>query len=1038
MLFFTLLFGSFLLFRMNNLNQNIDKFYNHPYIVIKSIGDLKSEVSNINHWLDHYVHTSNENDIVIYKEIKKRDSLASINVKTIIKYSLNKKSNLENLDKSYADYSAFVNEALEFRKNKNFKSARELLRNVEEVKSNHLFLQINGISNFSNNKADELYVKTLKNSRERLKYFWIGFFVLFIINVFVSLYISKSITNPIKKFIVDLNNIYKKNEDLVDIDILTGSEDKILDQTISEIKDTYDKLREFNENLEQKVLLKSEELKVVEQKFKLLFEKSADALFLLENGVFVDCNESGVKLLGYTSKDEFLNVHPSAVSPKSQPNGNNSLDEELKNIQKALNEGSIRFKWVHKKYNGELFPAEVLLTTIVNEPDNYVIYCVVRDISLQEEADLKLKEAKQKAEESEEFLNNIINKMIDPVFVKDSQSRLIIVNDAFCKLFNLTENEILGKTLAGNVTPEEMETSLNIDKEVIISGNDSILEETITIRNGETKNILTRKSRFIDEYGKIFLVGIITDITSLKNTETALTKAKNEAEQSWSFLENIINNIGDPVFVKDEESKYVIVNDAFCKKFKISREELLESTEIKNIQKSENETYLKIDKQVLETGEEIINNETMTLKGEEPKNILTRKTRYVDSDGDKYIVGVITDITDLKNIEHELIKAKEKAEESEQLKSAFLANMSHEIRTPMNAILGFTSLLNDKKLDETKRYKFMRLIDDAGKRLLSIISDIVDVSKIDVNQLSINYNSYNLNEIIDSLCLQFSIQLPSNKIKLITNKGLDDNKSFIETDKTRLVQVLSNLIENALKFTEEGSVTFGYEVTSNLLKFHVKDTGIGINDHDKTLIFERFTQVNQNYLKATEGTGLGLAIAKGIIDSFGGTIWVEDNETQGTIINFEIPYLPASIPLKKEKAFLKPINVNSSGYKYKVLVAEDELTNFIFIREVLKHYDVEILHAENGKIAVELFQEHKNIDLVFMDIKMPVMDGYDATLQIRDISSTVPIIAITAYAMAEDETRALKAGCNEYVSKPTSKWLLNNLIGKYLKIHELN
>jgi PAS domain S-box-containing protein len=1036
LLFFTLLFGGYLLFRMNNLNQNMELFYNHPFAVTNSAGAFKSEISNINHWLDHFVNSLGENDKVIYNEIKKRDSIGFTELKTIQTLYLGKKSELDSLNQSYHDYSRFVNQVIQLRKNEDITSAKVLLEKFGLVKLQQVESHLDVILNFSKNKANELYKDTLVNSKKRIKYFWIGFCFLAIINLILSFYISRSITKPIKNFIFNLNSIYKKNEDLTSINKLSESEEETLDNTILEIKNSYDKLREFNTELEGKVLKTSDELQLSEHKFKMLFEKSADALLILENGLFVDCNQATIQMLNYTSKDEFLNVHPYILSPKMQPKEKDSYQEAQKNIEKALNDGSHRFEWIHKKATGELFPVEVLLTTIVNEPNKQIIYCVWRDITHRVETNLKLQSAKHEAEQNWDFLENIVNNIGDPVFVKDKESNYLIVNDAFCSMFKLSRKELLTKSEIKNIKTEENETYWRIDKQVLETGEESINEETMTLKGKAPLTIFTRKTRYIDKAGNKFIVGIIRDFTDRIKVESEIKSAKQRAEQSEEFLNNIINKIIDPVFVKDSESRMLIVNNAFCKLFDMQEEDILGKTLYDNVSTNEMNASLSIDKEVINTGKDSIIEETITIRGGETKNILTQKSRFIDEHGKIFLVGIITDISNLKKTEIELILAKEKAEESERLKSAFLANMSHEIRTPMNAILGFTSLLNDNKLDSVKRQKFMHLIDDAGKRLLSIISDIVDVSKINANQLSINYNTHNLNEIIDNLHLQFSLQIPSNQLELVTKKTLDDVNSFINTDRTRLMQVFSNLLENAIKYTEKGSITFGYEVTSKGIKFYVIDTGIGIDENGKKLIFERFSQINNNNLNAVKGIGLGLAIAKGIVELFGGTIWAESNQKQGTTINFEIPYLPV-IPTEEEKNIFEPITSNLIPHKTKVLVVEDEFTNFVYIREVLKSFNLEIIHAENGKMAVELFEQHQDIDLVLMDIKMPIMDGYESTFKIRLISSTVPIIAITAYALAEDETRALKAGCNEYVAKPTSKKMLYEIIHKYLKVNDI-
>ncbi len=506
-----------------------------------------------------------------------------------------------------------------------------------------------------------------------------------------------------------------------------------------------------------------------------------------------------------------------------------------------------------------------------------------------------------------------------------------------------------------------------------------------------------------------------------------------ELHKSKNFLNNILNNLADPVFVKDEKSRLIIINNAFCDIFGVSREDVLGKKFTEGLSKEEFNCINKIDEKVLENGEEHIKQDSLTTSQGDSRTVLTKIIRYVDESDNRFLIGVLTDITELRDQKVELKKAKEKAEHSEKLKTAFLTNMSHEIRTPMNAILGFTSLLDDDLIDVNKKKKFIELIQEAGKRLLAIISDIVDISKIEAKQLSINLDTCNLNEIIDSLYFQFSIQNKTKDVSIEIHKSLGDNDCFVKTDRNRLVQILSNLIENALKFTKQGSVTFGYSIDKDKIKFYVKDTGIGINEKDKKIIFKRFSQADNEYTKAGTGTGLGLSIAKGLVELLGGSIWLENTLKGGATFIFTIPFIAVNqketyVSMVKEDMF------KNNTVEKTILVAEDELTNFIYIREVLKVFNFQIIRAENGQEAVDLFNENKNIDLVLMDIKMPILNGYEATLEIRKANTTIPIIAVTAYAMAEDEALAMKAGCNEYISKPVSKRVLYNVMKKYLHL----
>ena len=376
----------------------------------------------------------------------------------------------------------------------------------------------------------------------------------------------------------------------------------------------------------------------------------------------------------------------------------------------------------------------------------------------------------------------------------------------------------------------------------------------------------------------------------------------------------------------------------------------------------------------------------------------------------------------------ELLIAKEKAEESERLKTAFLANMSHEIRTPMNGLLGFSQLLKKKTISDEEREEYLDLIDQEGKRLLNIISDIVDISKIDSNNVSIDIAPCNVNSLIDELYSKYSISTMDQNITLNINKGLGDNDSVIMTDSNRLVQILSNLIENALKFTREGIVEIGYSLSFNHLQFYVKDSGPGIKTEDQQLIFGRFNQSKQHQVHDS-GSGLGLSIAKGLTELLKGEIKVESKIGKGATFFVSIPYEQAVIETK-QRIELKDESIDRSHFT--ILIAEDEEMSFMYLEQCLSEFNCSILHAHDGKEAIEIFERDSSIDFIMLDINMPIMNGNEVLTYIRKVNKSIPIIAQTALAMSVEKEKILAAGFNDYVSKPTSREDLISIINKYL------
>ena len=385
--------------------------------------------------------------------------------------------------------------------------------------------------------------------------------------------------------------------------------------------------------------------------------------------------------------------------------------------------------------------------------------------------------------------------------------------------------------------------------------------------------------------------------------------------------------------------------------------------------------------------------------------------------------------------ELKLQKEKERAEESDRLKSAFLANMSHEIRTPMNAILGFTELLTmpDSEVTPEEKENFIKLINNSGNNLLQLIDDIIDISKIEAGQLKIIKKDFNLNSSLQDIqksYLEIRKQKSKEQIDIKVNDNVLEQNISIHTDPLRLNQVFTNLIDNALKFTEDGFIEFGYEIKNKKeLLFYVKDTGVGMDQNKKDTVFERFTKL-EDTTRLYRGAGLGLAISKSIVELLGGKIWVESVLNFGSTFYFTLPFDQVSDSDDFLKVSEDDLNYNWQGKT--ILVVEDEPANIIYIEEVLKITHARILKARNGKEAVQLFSENKDIDIIIMDIKMPEMDGFEATRIIKKMNKDIPIISQTAYAMPAEINKGLASGMSDYLIKPVKPKTLLSVLNKYL------
>jgi len=418
--------------------------------------------------------------------------------------------------------------------------------------------------------------------------------------------------------------------------------------------------------------------------------------------------------------------------------------------------------------------------------------------------------------------------------------------------------------------------------------------------------------------------------------------------------------------------------------------------------------------------------------------------------GKPAIGGISFDITNLKETEFELIKAKDQAEQSDRLKSAFLANMSHEIRTPMNGILGFSELLKIPGLTGDQQQEYISIIEKSGKRMLNIINDIVDISKIEAGLMKLDIKESDINEQIEYIYTFFKPEVEAKGIKFSFKNALPVKQAILKTDREKLYSVFTNLVKNAIKYTPAGSIEFGYEMTytshveetlhatyqhatsqqATYLQFYVKDTGIGIPADRQAAIFERFIQADIADSRAYQGAGLGLSISKAYIEMLGGKIWVESQVGIGSTFYFTLPYNAEPMNETVDQQFAASEKTGNVR-KLKILIAEDDEVSEMLIAINITEFGKEILKAGTGSEAVESCRQNPDIDFILMDIQMPGLNGYEATQQIREFNKTVVIIAQTAYGLSGDREKSIAAGCNDYISKPINKNELLALIYKY-------
>lgn len=505
-----------------------------------------------------------------------------------------------------------------------------------------------------------------------------------------------------------------------------------------------------------------------------------------------------------------------------------------------------------------------------------------------------------------------------------------------------------------------------------------------------------------------------------------LKDARDLAQENENFVMGVIENIPDMIFVKDAQtSNFVLVNKAVEEFMGKSRKELIGNDEFK-IFPSE------LAKKLIQQGQEVLER-NMVMQWEEllptqsgERLFLTKKIPILDHNGQpRFLLGVSEDITRKKAVEQELIDAKDKAEESNRLKIAFLQNISHEIRTPMNAICGFTSLMLEPDLNAELKENYSAIVRSNCDQLLTIITDVLTISTVETKQLKVNIQEVNLLSLMDELTHIFKPTADSLGLDFIQVSNLTSENANVMTDRTKLTQILTNLITNALKFTKEGSVTLSCRLENERLSFSVKDTGIGFNPEFKEAIFERFRQANEDINRKYGGTGLGLAICKAFVELLGGTIGVETKERIGSDFQFNLPYVAANPVETEVKA---PITWNSG---LTLMIAEDEDVNYLFLETLLQPMNWKLIRARNGQEAVDLARSDESIQLILMDIRMPVMDGYQAAIAIKEFRPDLPILAQTAYAN-DFEVEKYKSVFDDYMTKPLRIQVLKQKISNFL------
>ena len=771
------------------------------------------------------------------------------------------------------------------------------------------------------------------------------------------------------------------------------------EQTKEALKEELELLRKENEQLKRQ-LLSLEQKKQTEESTASFQERYAvrilnslpDMLTVFNNdevGIEVVSNEE-TNHVGISNKDFEGMRMCDMVPPEAYQNIHSNMQKVIATRTVSAAHHDLDFNGSHHYYENRIFPLD---------EEHVLIMC--RDITERVATQRQL-----------EVFKSVLDKVSDSILAVSSDGTLVYANKQFIEEYGVTQQMGTQKIYDLPVsmrTPELWEAKL---KDIRDNGG-SFSYRAAYVRKGEEKERVHQVSTYLTKEDDMELIWFFTqDITDV-------IKKRDDLRELNLLLDGILNNIPVYLFVKDPEDdfKYLYWNKAFAEHSKITTSRAIGHTDFEIFpERADAERFRRDDLELIRTHERIEMQETYVAATGETRIVQTLKALVPMEGREPLLIGISWDITNFQNIEQELIKARIKAEQSDRLKTAFLANMSHEIRTPLNAIVGFSNLLpSAENVEEEKLYS--RIINQNSEILLQLINDILDLSKIEAGTLEYVKQPMNLGEVC------------RNIYEIHKGRVQEGVTLIIEEDRNRIMQVITNFITNATKFTYAGEIRFGFKIENHCIHVYVKDTGIGIEASKVDHIFDRFVKLNS----FAQGTGLGLAICRMIIEKIGGEIGVTSETGKGSTFFFTIPYKENSdehITFSDafETKYISHTIKRMQKIK-KILVAEDVDSNFVLVKNMIgKEYT--LLWAKDGFEAVEMYKRYQP-DLILMDIKMPRMDGLEATRIIRSYSKEIPVIALTAYAFETDKEQAFEAGCTDFVTKPVSREALEKALGKY-------
>jgi PAS domain S-box-containing protein len=796
-----------------------------------------------------------------------------------------------------------------------------------------------------------------------------------------------------------------------------------------------------SEIIAEEALRKSEELN------RSITQSAADAIITIDSlSRVISWNKAAEKIFGYSFEEmlnrEFSKIIPSGIDINNISKQNLSDD----NTNEPISEN------IATRQNGEQFPIEISISKWKSD-NKYYFTSIIRDISVRKQS-----------EETLTKLSTAVEQSPSVITITNLKGDIEYVNPKFTKVTGYYPNEVLGKNprilKSGNYDNENYYSIW----EKIANGEEWHGEFYNKKKNGELYWETASISPILNKYGEITnYVKVAEDITQRKRNELiqkALYNISN-AVSTTASLEKLIFIIQKQLGTFIDTSNFYITfydkqTDTFFSPF---RKDTMGEAEKWPAGKSISAYVVKtseslfIDentlKLMIDSGDiEIVDampkvGMIVPLNYEGVTNGVLAIQNYTDvnaySIDDLEMINFVSDqISLFVNRTKTMVNLKtalDKATESDRLKTAFLQNVSHEIRTPMNGILGFTNLLNDPDLSGEEKQSYINIISISGQRMLSTLNDLMDISMLETGQVKLNLTSTNINSELNNLFSFFKPEVENKGMELNHSTSLENEFVDIITDRDKFYAVLSNLIKNSIKYSKKGSINFGYELKDDFLEFYVKDNGIGIPKDRHKAIFNRFVQADIEDVKVYEGAGLGLSISKAYVKMLGGKIWVVSSLGEGSDFFFTIPYNSQNKKRVADKSNeVMSLNNENETTKLNILIVEDEEFAIEYLSIILGVLNPILLFAKTGIEAINICKENPDIDLILMDIKMPIMGGYEATREIRKFNENVVIIAQTAFALGGDREKAIKAGCNDYVTKPIDSNILMSKINSYFPI----